>query len=121
MAATDPERPNTAEDDGNADGTREVADPNTPTDHAAHVARLLAAGRSDASANEIQRLRSERQVLNKRKSDVTKQLKNETRKRARRLSRSSALTNDDLVEVLAIRHERAVAKAKAKAAAQERL
>ena len=120
MAEADPERPSTGEDDRDAHGSREVADPSSPRSAVERLANLLADARSDASADESQRLRAERRTLINEKRALSKQIRNETRKRARMLNRSAALSNDDLVEVLAIRQQRAEAKAKAKAAATDR-
>ena len=93
-----------------------VADGHAQRGRAERVAALLAEGDQNTSADEIQSLREQRRKLNVRKREVTEQLCNESRKRARMLQRGSQLTNDDLLEVLQIRQSRAAAaKAKARA------
>ena len=71
----------------------------------------------DRGRDAITDLQSKRRNLNAQKRELTKQLRNEARKRKRMLNRSAGLTNYDLVEVLTIRQHRSLAKAKAKAAA----
>ena len=95
----------------------EVTPAQSRRSHVERVAGLLAEGDQQTSTDEIQALREQRNALNLRKRQVTKQLRNESRKRARMLQRSAQLTNEDLVEVLQIRQARAASKAKAKAAA----
>ena len=73
---------------------------------------LMAATDGDPSMDEIQKLRQERRAMNAQKRALTKQLRNESRKRARMLNRSAQLTNEDLVEVLQIRQARAAAAGK---------
>ena len=61
---------------------------------------------------------AERRALVVARTELTMQLRNETRKRKRMLEKSSKLSTQDLVSVLELRQERnAVAKAKAKAKA----
>ena len=62
-------------------------------------------------------LQQQRKALLDQRKLLTRQLKNESRKRRRTLSKSARLSNKDLVEVLQIRQNRAVAKAQANAAA----
>ena len=105
--------------DGNSsENTGEI--PHASASHASsraeRFAALFADGAADGTTDEIQRLRAQRGALNAQKRAVTKTLRNECRKRTRMMARSSQLSNEDLVEVLAIRQARAVAKAKAEAA-----
>ena len=74
-----------------------------------------AASSADQSMDAITNLQQQRKDLLNQRKLLTKQLKNATRKRKRMLDKSSKLSNDDLVEVLQIRQNRAVAKAKAAA------
>ncbi len=65
-------------------------------------------------------LRDQRRALAVTRTELSRQIRNETRKRKRMVERSSKLSTQDLVSVLELRHERKVAakaKAKAKAAA----
>ena len=91
MAEADPERPSTGEDDRDAHGSREVADPSSPRSAVERLANLLADARSDASADEIQRLRAEWRTLIKEKRALSKQIRNETRKRAHAESQRCAV------------------------------
>ena len=119
MATEDLDGTTSGAADGDADASGQIADASSPSSAAARVAAFLGTECNDCSAVEIDRLRAQRRTLNEAKRTVTRELRNETRKRKRMLARSSNLTNDDLVEVLAIRQQRAVAKAKAKAAAED--
>ena len=78
---------------------------------------LTSRGLTDRGRNNIAELQTQRRELAARKRQLTKELRNESRKRSRMLARSARLSNVDLVEVLQIRQNRAVAKAKAAAAA----
>ena len=102
--------------DGNCGENREVADAAAPPSRGEQLAALFANAGTDRSEDEIQKLRRERTRLNAEKRALSKQLKNECRKRSRMLTRSAQLSNEDLVEVIHIRQARAVAKAKAAAA-----
>ena len=65
-------------------------------------------------------LRDQRRALAVTRTELSRQIRNETRKRKRMLEKSSKLSTQDLVSVLELRQERnaaAKAKAKAKAAA----
>ena len=77
---------------------------------------LSSRGLTDRGRNNIAELQTQRRELAARKRQLTKELRNESRKRSRMLARSARLSNVDLVEVLQIRQNRAVAKAKASAA-----
>ena len=61
----------------------------------------------DTGKGEIARLQEERRVLAGQKRQLTKALRNETRKRTRLIQRSSKLTVPDLVQSLYIRQARA--------------
>ena len=75
---------------------------------------------SDPSTVTVADLREQRRVAANERKRLTKELRNETRKRARRLEKSAQLSTMDLVAVLEVRRERAVAKAAAKAKAAPR-
>ena len=77
---------------------------------------LSSRGLTDRGRNNIAELQTQRRELAARKRQLTKELRKESRKRSRMLARSARLSNVDLVEVLQIRQNRAVAKAKASAA-----
>ena len=68
----------------------------------------------DSSKTAIAALRDSRKALSAQKRGLTQQLRNETKKRARMMSKSAKLSSLDLVEVLHIRQSRVLA-AKAKA------
>ena len=72
---------------------------------------------SDPSTVTVAELREQRRLAANERKRLTKELRNETRKRARRLEKSAQLSTMDLVAVLEVRRERAVAKAAAKAKA----
>ena len=82
------------------------------------ILELLATGggASDESQDAIANLQGQRKELLEERKRLTRALRNETRKRKRMLNKSARLSNADLVEVLQIRQNRAVAKAKAAAA-----
>ena len=84
----------------------------------AAILELLAngGGASDESQDPIANLQGQRKELLEERKRLTRALRNETRKRKRMLNKSARLSNADLVEVLQIRQNRAVAKAKAAAA-----
>ena len=71
---------------------------------------------SDETQDTITDILQRRRDLQQERKRLTRELKNESRKRRRVLNRSARLSNADLVEVLQIRQNRAVAKAKAAAA-----
>ena len=80
---------------------------------------LIRAGATgpDRAKNAITDLQDARRVLAVRKRRLAQQLRNETKKRARMMTKSARLSTQDLVEVLHIRQNRvAAAKAKAQAA-----
>ena len=62
----------------------------------------------------LQILRAQKAELTQRKKVLSRQLRNEERKRHRLRERAKNLSNDDLVRVLAGREAQAKAKAKAK-------
>ena len=84
----------------------------------AAILELLATstGSADESQDAIANLQGQRKELLEERKRLTRALRNETRKRKRMLNKSARLSNADLVEVLQIRQNRAVAKAKAAAA-----
>ena len=61
----------------------------------------------DRGQTEISRLQEQRRALANEKRALTRQLKNESRKRARLLQKSSKLSVPDLVQSLYIRQARA--------------
>ena len=63
----------------------------------------------------VRQLREQKLALNQQKKLLTKQLKNEQRKKQRLRERAKKLSNDDLVRVLCEREAQAKAKAKPKA------
>ena len=72
---------------------------------------------SDPSTVTVAELREQRRLAANERKRLTKELRNETRKRERRLEKSAQLSTMDLVAVLEVRRERAAAKAVAKAKA----
>jgi hypothetical protein len=73
-----------------------------------------------AEASVIARLRGEQQLLAKQKKALSKQLRNECRKRQRIKQKAKQLSNEDLLAVLAEREFLVQAKARAKAQAKSR-
>ena len=71
----------------------------------------------DVGKTKIDEIAAQRKKLQAERKKLTGELRNETRKRQRIRKRSQYLTDEDLVEVLAMRKTKQVsAKAKAKAA-----
>lgn len=66
----------------------------------------------------VRELKEQKVALNKQRKLLTKQLKNEVRKRQRLRERAKKLSNEDLVRVLTHREDQARAKAKPKAKPQ---
>jgi len=88
-----------------------------PVAAAAQIAALLGA-QGDNRANRVAELAQANRDLIQQRREVAKELKAEQRKRRKTMERAQALSNDDLVEVLAARAKAAAnpkAKAKAKA------
>ncbi len=83
-----------------------------PFDPIGHAQAILA-GVGDMGGNRILLLEAQRRAIAAQKAQVVKELRSETRKRARLVEKAKGLTDADLVEVLAAR-----AKAKAKAEAK---
>ena len=87
----------------------------TPVARAPHAAALqvqaLVGGATgtDSAQTAITLLQAQRRQLNVQKKQLTRQLRNEGRKRQRILDRSQRLSNQDLVEVLNIRTARSAA------------
>ena len=72
--------------------------------------------RPEIRANE---LRAQRRAVAQQRTELSRQIRNETRKRKRMLQKSALMSTLDLVAVLELRSERQVAaKAKAKAKAR---
>ena len=67
-----------------------------------------------AEIDAAQELREEKRVLMQQKKLVTKQLRNELRKRLRLRERAKKLSDEDLVKVLASREKERQAKGSAK-------
>ena len=103
--------------DGSGQRPRDEQQPGTEGRVCTAILDLLAssADGTDPSQNSIANLQQQRKTLVDERKRLTKQLKNETRKRKRMLNKSARLSTTDLVEVLQIRQNRAVAKAKAAA------
>jgi hypothetical protein len=98
----------------------EVAAPAAPSPLEAARAALVDAGTN--RADRIRALEDERRAIVEQKKKVSKDIKNEGRKRARLVEKAKNLSDDDLMEILSIRAQakanaKAKAKAKAKAAA----
>ena len=72
-----------------------------------------ASGVAKERQNAIQILQRRRSELNAQKRELSRQVRNEGRKRSRLIQKSSKLSVPDLVEALALRQARAKAKAKA--------
>ena len=70
-----------------------------------------AAGIGDASRGELTRLEALRTQLTRQKRQIAIEIKNEERKRTRRIERARGLSDDDLLGIITAR---AAAKAKAK-------
>lgn len=73
------------------------------------------AGLGQSEPDVVQQLREQQVALNQRKKLLTRQLKNEQRKKQRLRDRAKKLSNEDLVRVLCERDVQAKAKAKPKA------
>ena len=72
------------------------------------ILQMVAQARGmDRGQTEISRLQEQRRALANEKRALTRQLKNESRKRARLLQKSSKLSVPDLVQSLYIRQARA--------------
>ena len=72
------------------------------------ILQMVAQARGmDRGQTEISRLQEQRRALANEKRALTRQLKNESRKRARLLQKSSKLSVPDLVQSLYIRQSRA--------------
>ena len=63
------------------------------------------------AGDKVEQLREQRKRLQTERSELTRKLRNEKRKRSRLVNRSSKMTTADLVEVLDMRRSRAAAKA----------
>ena len=77
----------------------------------------------DASKDKIEEIGEKRKALQAQRKKLTGELRNENRKRQRIRKRSQYLTDEDLVDVLAMRKNKktqAQAKASAKASAKEK-
>ena len=71
----------------------------------------------DASADRVATMNTRRRQLLQERMALSREIKNETRKRQRLLEKSRGLSNEALMEIIAARAARAAqAKAKAKAA-----
>ena len=108
-----------AEAEGGAEDTAHA--PEEALNHFLDDHRRAMNERPEIRANE---LRAERRALATHRQDLSRQIRNETRKRKRMLEKSAHMSTQDLVAVLELRHERKVAakakaKAKARAAAYE--
>ena len=74
----------------------------------------------DAGKTKIDEIAEKRKALQAQRKKLSSELRNETRKRQRIRKRSQYLTDDDLVEVLAVRkNKQNAAKAKAKTTKQD--
>ena len=73
------------------------------------------AGLGQSEPDVVQQLREQQVALNQRKKLLTRQWKNEQRKKQRLRDRAKKLSNEDLVRVLCERDVQAKAKAKPKA------
>ena len=78
-----------------------------------------AEGEDAGGADDIQRLRVQKLLLNQQRKLLSKQLRNEQRKRQRLRERAKKLSNADLVRVLTDREAMAKAKAKPKAKSRQ--
>ena len=75
------------------------------------ILQMVAQARGmDRGQTEISRLQEQRRALANEKRALTRQLKNESRKRARLLQKSSKLSVPDLVQSLYIRQSRAAVR-----------
>ena len=86
----------------------DVASPRT----AEAIDILRSAG--DADAEKLAMLEAHRKELHNQRKTLTKEIKNEMRKRRRLLTKARGLSNESLLEVIAARHAKS-AQAKAKA------
>ena len=93
--------------DADADAAAAGDDPAAAT---AAILRLTAAAQGlDTGKTKIATLQAQRQALNAEKNQITRNIKNEARKRKRLLERSAKLSVPDLVQTLYIRQQRAEA------------
>lgn len=75
----------------------------------------------DASADRVAAMNTRRRELLQERMSISREMKNENRKRQRLLEKARGLSNEALMEIVAARAARASqAKAKAKAVAQKR-
>ena len=110
-----------AEGDGAGRAEAEGAVPEEALNHFLDDHRRAMNERPEIRANE---LRAQRRAVASQRQDLSRLIRNETRKRKRMLEKSASMSTQDLVAVLELRHERKVAakakaKAKARAAADE--
>ena len=73
----------------------------------------------DASADRVATMNTRRRELLQERMSITREIKNETRKRQRLLEKARGLSNEALMEIVAARAAR-TAQAKAKAVARGR-
>lgn len=78
-------------------------------------ARELLEASPDAALSRIQDLEAQRLAMNADRKRIARELKNETQKRKRLMTKARALSTDDLLNVVVSRAAQAKAKAKAKA------
>lgn len=71
----------------------------------------------DEQAQKFAALEARRQAMRDERAQLLKEIRNEERKKKRRLEKARGLSNDDLLEVAADRAAQAKVKAKAKAKA----
>ena len=95
------------------------------TDMSAQILNILKDNTAavDASKDKIEEIGEKRKALQAQRKKLTGELRNENRKRQRIRKRSQYLTDEDLVDVLAMRKNKktqAQAKASAKASAKEK-
>ena len=95
------------------------------TDMSAQILNILKDNTTavDASKDKIEEIAEKRKALQAQRKKLTGELRNENRKRQRIRKRSQYLTDEDLVDVLAMRKNKktqAQAKASAKASAKEK-
>ena len=95
------------------------------TDMSAKILNILKDNTTavDASKDKIEEIAEKRKALQAQRKKLTGELRNENRKRQRIRKRSQYLTDEDLVDVLAMRKNKktqAQAKASAKASAKEK-
>jgi hypothetical protein len=86
----------------------------------ADVAGALLADVSDEQARRAAQLEVRRRALQEERRELNNEIRNEARKRRRRLEKARGLSNQDLLEVAASRAAAAKAKAKANAKAKAR-